>query len=219
MLRFFLVSIFFIFSSTGSSQSKWSYGLNLCPDVVSIPAHRNYSYGITDSNPLTIKYTIGGNLSYNFNERFGILSGLWFSKSGFTRTTTADGIHSYISDPNGNYTLSMKSIVKFSYLELPLLFKYTFNPQRKISLYSSSGFIFSYLIYYHQNRMYGSGYTSNDDLIKYQSTYSFIKNWGIGFSSKVNTKTLIIIEPNISMGSHFFQDYALSLRASIYRSF
>jgi len=234
MNRLFFVLLFFITSLSGFAQSKWGYGITFSPDAVS-ETHRPQS-NVPIHYKLMIRYTAGANIFYNFNKRFALISGLWFSERGISeyQNQALPGIPN-INHSGQAYTPSYR--YSEDYLELPVLLKFGSKAPKRLSFYATFGIVLSAIVNERYRQVDASGtqviYFSRNTLttsLEYKPIY-FLATIGRGVAYQLNDKTQLAAEANLKYSLNTLynttpispeyrtHEYSVGIRFGVYRSF
>jgi len=156
LLIFFLLLPLFSFGQNNLSieiftqPQKTSLGAYYVPESFSNPYAGNQDAKFVKSDKsLTLKFSLGGLVSYRLNEKMGVSLGMIYSGQGQNYKYDCSYTDMYYED---YATISKK--VSLNYLFIPITFNFIANPEAKASFIFSTGFYKGSLLGYKDETNY-----------------------------------------------------------------
>ena len=207
MKRSILISTLLLLASLVNAQdSKFSIGITGSPDIYNYefkPIPDFYHTYKTKTN-----YSIGLSVSYNFAERFSVKSGLLYSTKGYILNYSWIG-----AEPNDPF-IPVESNMNINYLDVPVLISYDFLQLDKLSLFTSSGIVASFLIDENETSTMGDGSEKETDFSRVMFNQSFNNtlvaiDLEVGLNYNINQKVYVSVAPYLRFGLDKISDEVL----------
>ena len=207
MKKIILFSVFVLFAILANGQNnKLSIGITGSPDFY------NYQFkssqGFEHEYNTKVNYSLGLSLKYNFAERYSVKTGLLFSTKGYILD------YSWLIAQTNDPLIAQKSNINLSYLDIPVLVSYEFYQRDKLSLYTSTGLIMSFLINEDETSTMGDGTEKETEFSKTTFNQTFNNtllaiDLEFGLKYNLNKKLFISLAPYLRYGLNKISDEVL----------
>lgn len=207
MKKITLFSVLFLLSILVNGQvNKVSIGISGSPDFY------NYQFksipGFEHEYKTKTNYSIGMSMNYNFAERLSVKTGLLFSTKGYVLD------YSWLIAETNDPLLAQESNINISYLDIPVLISYDLLRLDKLSLFTSTGIVASFLIKENEISTMGDGTEKETEYSKTMFNQSFNKtllaiDLEIGLKYNFNEKLFMSIAPYLRYGLNKISDEVL----------
>ena len=207
MKKSILISTLLLLASLVNAQdSKFSIGITGSPDFY------NYEFnpipGFYHTYKTKTNYSIGLSVSYSFTERFSVKSGLLYSTKGYILNYSWMG-----AEPNDPF-VPVESCLNVNYLDIPVLVSYEFLQLEKLSLFSSTGIVTSFLIDESETSTMGDGSEKETDFSRVMFNQSFnntlvVIDLEVGLNYNFNQRVYVSAAPYLRFGLDKISDEVL----------
>jgi opacity protein-like surface antigen len=160
-------------------EKKLTIGINGAPSFYTI---KSDNLGVNHQYTSKPGYHVGIDLSFHFSKRSEITTGLYYSNAGYKVD------YNYIFQQTADPAIPRSGDITMGYLEIPVIYNFSFITKEKFVLYSGAGIVSSFLkssndrTTFQDNSIRSSGYL-NSFLPSLQLglglEYDLNKNWGI----------------------------------------